>query len=317
MATLEELQAQVEQAKAKFEQIDDQVDKPEPEIPEVPEVLEEQAESIDSSEQEETVETIELTEVEQQAMEMGWKPQSEFDGEEDEFKSAEEYIALAPVYKEMAKLKKEIKRRDKVNEDLLEKYKTAEQRGREQALKEIKEQKREAVENKDLHTLEKLEEEEFRLKTEETKGPEDTKAGLPEPIQKFVENNKWASPENLETAEDVKKYNLAMKLEQEYVQAIGKSTPEMNDKQVEQLIAYIEGGINETFKLEPKAPPKPKTPHVAGASKAVKSKVHSGEHPDWDKLTSVEKTTALKYCKGDNPIMTMDEYISNILKDKK
>ena len=96
-----------------------------------------------------------FTETEQKALDMGWRPKSEFEGPEDEFVDAKEFIARKPLYDKISHQSKEMKNLRKGVEALKEHYSKVSDAAYQKALKELQKDRREALVQGDADAFEK------------------------------------------------------------------------------------------------------------------------------------------------------------------
>lgn len=95
-----------------------------------------------------------LSSIEQDAYAKGWRPPTEFEGEDDKFVSAKEFLHRGPLFEKISKQSKELKGlRDSIKA-LAELNKSARTEGFTAALAELKAQKKEAFEDRDYDALE-------------------------------------------------------------------------------------------------------------------------------------------------------------------
>jgi hypothetical protein len=117
--------------------------------------------------QEEQVEqTPQLTEIEQKALEMGWRPKSEFDGDEEDFIDAKEFVRRKPLFDKIETQSKEIKNVRKAVEALKQHYSAREEAAVKAALAKLQDAKEEAINNSDGAAVRAIESEIKRTETE-------------------------------------------------------------------------------------------------------------------------------------------------------
>ena len=100
--------------------------------------------------------TPEPTEVEKRAMEMGWKPRSEFDGEDDAFIDAKEFVRRAPLFEKIETQSKQLKALERSIDALKQHYTAREEAAVKNAIKSLKEQRKEALSQGDGDAFEVL-----------------------------------------------------------------------------------------------------------------------------------------------------------------
>lgn len=98
------------------------------------------------------------TEAEQRAMEKGWKPKEDYDGEPENFRSAELFLQLDPLYKKLETISRENKNLKEATQYLTKLQKETKANEFNRALAELKHARRVAQENGDFERSELLEE---------------------------------------------------------------------------------------------------------------------------------------------------------------
>ena len=97
------------------------------------------------------------TEVEQRALEMGWRPREEFDGVDADFVDAQEFVSRKPLYDKISQQSKQIKNVSKALDALKEHYTKVQVTEYERAVKELKAQRKEALVQGDADAFERAE----------------------------------------------------------------------------------------------------------------------------------------------------------------
>jgi len=99
------------------------------------------------------------SEVEQRALEMGWRPKEEFDGDEVDFVDAKEFISRKPLYDKISQQSKQIKNVNRSLEALKEHYTKVKEVEYQNAIKALKAQRKDALVTGDADAFEKAEQE--------------------------------------------------------------------------------------------------------------------------------------------------------------
>lgn len=137
----------------------------------------------------------ELSPIEQKALEMGWRPKEEFEGEEDDFIDAKEFVRRKPLFDKIEGQSKELKAVRKAIDALKEHYSQREEAAVTSALKRLKAARKEAIENSDGENFENIDLEIKRVETEAAKIKELQRAEtVPEIHPEFtgwVNKNPW------------------------------------------------------------------------------------------------------------------------------
>ncbi len=111
----------------------------------------------------------ELSPIEQQAMEMGWRPREEFTGEDDQFIDAKEFVRRKPLFDKIENTTKEVKQLRKALDALRTHYTKVQETEYNRALAKLKDARQEAVRNSDGEAFEVIDTEIKRVETEAAK----------------------------------------------------------------------------------------------------------------------------------------------------
>lgn len=101
-------------------------------------------------------EVPQLTEIEKRAVEMGWRPLDEFNGDEDDFIDAKEFVRRKPLFDKIEGQSKEIKSVRKALEALKTHYTKVQETEYNRALTTLKEKRQEAISNADGVTFDQI-----------------------------------------------------------------------------------------------------------------------------------------------------------------
>jgi len=229
-------------------------------------------EALDLEQEEEVVVEPEFSETEQRAIEMGWSPEG-IEGKD--FVGAEEYIARAPIIKEMKGLKKALKNRNKDIEHLKEGFKQIQQTAYKQALDQLTKEKRIALEDQDHDKVIELDKQ--IIDTSREAAESETAVGrqtvMNEAYEDFVDSNDWyGSNRNMTFVAD----GIANELLSSG--KVGENDP--------QLFVEVQKQMKQEFKeyFEPKA--RRKVSPVEGSSRSStpsKSKYSKKDIPEQDR----------------------------------
>lgn len=94
------------------------------------------------------------SELEQKALDMGWRPKEEFDGEEIDFVDAKEFISRKPLYDKISHQSKQIKNVSRSLDALKEHYTKVKETEYQNAVKTLKAQRKEALASGDADAFE-------------------------------------------------------------------------------------------------------------------------------------------------------------------
>lgn len=140
----------------------------------------------------EVQEAPQISAVEQEAMNMGWKPQDQWDGNPDEWRDAKSFIDRGQLLAEIHKLKRRDREQYQSLQDMKKLLSGAERKGREAALAELKAQKVQALERGEYKRVADIDEQIAETSTAKT---QETDSGdIPQDV--YVEYAKEWMPQN-------------------------------------------------------------------------------------------------------------------------
>lgn len=142
----------------------------------------------DTNTQEQVEQKPALTPIEQKALDMGWRPREEFNGSDDDFIDAKEFVRRAPLFEKIEGQSKEIKSVKRALEALNQHYTKVRETEFDRALKALEEAKAQAVEDADGAAVVKLDK---QIRAAEA-GLEEVKQASQRPI---VEDSPQVPPE--------------------------------------------------------------------------------------------------------------------------
>jgi len=102
---------------------------------------------------------VELTPVEKKALEMGWRPKEEYDGPEEDFVDAKEFVGRQPLFERLSKQGRHIKQLEQSMEALKTHYTTVRETEYKRAIEALKAERKTALQEGDGDKFEKLSEE--------------------------------------------------------------------------------------------------------------------------------------------------------------
>lgn len=135
-----------------------------------------------------TNDTPERPEIELRAMHMGWRPKEEFDGDEDDFIDAKEFVRRQPLFDKIETQNKQIKAVSKALEALKGHYTKVEQTAVEKAILQMKSARKDALTNGDGDRFELLDDE---IKKAETQLTEIQKVQDTPIVEDAVDHPEW------------------------------------------------------------------------------------------------------------------------------
>lgn len=175
-----------------------------------------------SDENLQTPETPEIPEIEVQAREMGWKPKEEYEGDPGKWVSAEIYVARAPLYEELERRGKEIKRFRQDIDVIKQQYAKMEESAYRRALEDLKQERKQALINEDVQKVLELDDKIEELREQKPAPAATNIAEIQRLTEEWMQSNDWyeKDPDLREYADGVghalagKGYDPATVLEQ-------------------------------------------------------------------------------------------------------
>jgi hypothetical protein len=239
----------------------------------------------------------EYTKIELEALEMGWKPKSEFDGEEDDFIDAKEFVRRQPLFDKIESNSKELKAVRKALEQFKKHYGSVEQAAYQRALNELKAARREALTNSDGDAFDKFDDQIKKVEADAAAArivAEQPVAEEPQVPQEFIlwkQKNTW-----YDRKEHMRVY--ADKL------GIDFRNQGLNPQQI---LNRVETEIRSVFPHEFRNPNKDNAPDVESSRKQQpRSNGKDSEYP----LSQEERQTMMSFER--QGVMTRQEYIKSL-----
>lgn len=245
--------------------------------------------------------TPELSPVEQRALDMGWRPKEEWDGEEADFISAETFVARKPLFDKIDYQNKELKEVRKALAALQEHHIRVKEQAFRDAYATLKEEKKAALAEGDADRLIEVDEKIAELRTQEIeqKAVNNTPPSqqLNPAFVSWVEKNSWYV--------DDKKSELRA-----YADAVGikfaKEHPERNDPN--DLLKEVEKQVKLRFKEYFTNERKDRPSAVEGSS-ARTSQKNKDSNDDFV-LSEDDERVMKKFVR--QGIMTKEQYIAEL-----
>lgn len=239
----------------------------------------------------ESVAAPQYTEVEQQAMEHGWRPKEEFQEQPGKkWRSAEEFMDRKPLYDKLEEQSRKIKQLDQGLKTLADHNAGIEKAAYQRALNELKSAKTQALEAGDLVQVEKIRDQIDELK----QAPPAAVAGA-NPPQAQAEFESWQKRNGwYNTDEDLTAFadGLGNKLQKQ-----GKTPAE--------IMATVEEKIKQVF------PEKFTNPNKASAPKMEEGTRKSTRSGGFE-LTEAEEHVFKVLNRADPKLITREKYIADI-----
>jgi len=250
-------------------------------------------EAVEQAQQEPQYSPIEL-----KAMEMGWRPKEEFNGDEEDFVDAKEFVGRQPLYEGLASTKKQLKAVQQALEAFKGHYTKVKETEYQNALATLKAQKKAALKEGEVDAFYELEEKIETIEAEkqafvdEQKQIQAAEPTVHPELQSWMAQNPWymSQPHMRTFADEVgKKYQHAV--------LAGELTPS-------QVLKKIEQEVRQEFPNKFRNPNKDKPSAVEGSSSKSSSK--SGDFEMTEQERQVMNTLVRQ------KVVTKDEYIRDL-----
>ncbi len=245
----------------------------------------------------------EYSPIEIKAMEMGWRPKEEFNGDEADFVDAKEFVGRQPLYEGLASTKKQVKALQTALEALKGHYTKVHETSYQKALNDLKAQKKAALKEGEVDTFYEIEEKIEEMEAEKNAFMKDQEKiqvqepGIHPELQAWINHNPWyTSQPHMRTFADVVGSRIQLE-----VQA-GRMTPS-------QALKEIEKEVRAEFPNKFRNPNKDKASTVEGSTNKTSSKSSDFEMTEQERqvmntlvrqkaLTKEEYIRDLKAAKG-------------------
>lgn len=257
-------------------------------------VVEEEAQVTE----EQVVETAPVvSEIEQRAIEMGWRPKEEFDGDESDFIDATEFVRRKPLFEKIDNVGKELKETRKALKALQEHHAKVRESEYQNALKALREEKKAALESGDADALIEVDDKIAEAKAQEavSRTQAQQEAATPHPnFVQWAQRNPWYRTDG----------ELTMVADQ-IGTAYAASNPQLSPDDV---LKYVEQRVKKIYPDKFTNPNKSRPSAVEGgtATPAKKSSDDLSSYPLTDEERKVMQTFVRQ------GIMTKEEYIRDL-----
>jgi hypothetical protein len=132
------------------------------------------------------------TAIEQRALDMGWRPRTEYHGDEEDFIDAKEFVNRKPLFDKIESLKGAVQNNAQTVKALIEHNAKIEKAAYERAIKELRAEQKKAIDDGDMSKYHELQEEIDETKASPPTVPEvPTQAAVPPEVQNWIARNSW------------------------------------------------------------------------------------------------------------------------------
>jgi len=246
--------------------------------------------------------TKELSAVEQRALEMGWRSKEEFDGEEEDFIDAQEFVRRKPLFEKIDSVGKELRETRKALKALQEHHAKVKEAEFKHALEQLRAEKKVALEEGDADKLIEIDEQiadaKVRQVQEERQARQEASAPHPNFIT-WVGKNPWYKEDaELKAAAD------------QIGSAYAVSNPEVEPDQV---LKYVEGRVRKLYPDKFRNPNKDRPSAVEGRTSTTNAKPKDDDVSNYP-LSDDERRVMMSFVR--QGVMTKDEYIKDLRRVK-
>lgn len=246
-------------------------------------------------------ETPELSAVEQKALEMGWRPKSEFDGNEEDFIDATEFVRRKPLFEKIDNVGKELRETKKALRALQAHHEKVKEAEFQHALKALRAEKKEALEAGDADRLIEIDDQIADAKAQEAiaRSQQNQQAAAPHPnFVQWAQRNPWY------------KTNAELTVVADQIgTAYAASNP---DKSPDDVLKYVESRVKKLYPENFSNPNKNRPSAVEGGTSTPTKKPadDSSNYP----LTDDERRAMMTFVR--QGIMTKEQYIEDLKRVK-
>lgn len=237
--------------------------------------------------------------VEIKAIEMGWRPKEEFEGDEGDFIDAQEFVRRKPLFEKIDHVGRELKETRKALKALQDHHQKVKEAEYQNALKQLKAEKKAALEEGDADRLIEIDDRIANAKAEEVaqRVQQTQAASQPHPnFVSWVEKNQWYR-ENAELK------SVADQIGTGYA----SSNPEAHPDDV---LKYVEGRIKKLYPENFKNPNKERPSAVEGGTSTPASKKSDIDDLNNYPLSEDERRVMMTFVR--QGIMTKEQYIKDL-----
>lgn len=256
---------------------------------------------VESQEESNTVEGTEsqpqLSAIEQKAIEMGWRPKEEFDGDETDFIDATEFVRRKPLFDKIEHQNKELKEVKKVLRSLQDHHVKVKETEFQRAVELLKAQKKQAYEEGDTDRIIEVDDQIADMRAQRTaqaKAVEVTQEAqqIHPDFANWVSQNGWY-------AQDKSLRKFADSLGVSYAEDNPHLTPN-------EVLKFVTSKVKQAYPEKFTNPNKNKPAAVDGGTQSTKVKQSNGSF----QLTEEETRVMNQFVRAG--ILTKEQYIADI-----
>lgn len=214
------------------------------------------------------------------AREKGWKPKEEYEGDDNAWVGAEEFVKRQPLFDKIKTQSKKLKELEKTVEAMAKHYQTNIQQAKERAIADLKAQRKEAIELGDTNTVDQIDQKIDHVKA--MPDPDIQPKGMAPEIEQFVaENSSWFN-------KDEEMTSFAVAYNENYL----RKHPGDLDKSLDETLKAVKRAFPDKFQNQRRATPPAVegagTPNT-GAGKYSTSRLNQEQKLVYNQLVKVHK----------------------------
>jgi hypothetical protein len=235
----------------------------------------------------------EFSSAEQKAMEQGWKPQEDYEGDPDKWVDAKEFLRRGELFEKIDSLGRELKDAKKVINLLKNHHEKVRETEYKRALDDLKAQKKQAYEEGNVDQIVELDDKiaTFKEQVKVERAAEAERPNEPNPaFVAWVQQNKWY-------ANDSEMRTFADDIGMAHARANPSKTPQ-------EVLKYVEERVRKSYPEKFTNPNRTKPAAVEGATAPKATKKDDFE------LSDEERKAMNAFVRSG--VMSKDEYISQI-----
>jgi hypothetical protein len=248
-------------------------------------------------EQTQQVENKGPSEAEQKALEMGWRPKEEFEGDPDDFIDATEFVRRKPLFEKIDVVGRELRETKKALRALQAHHEKVKEAEYKHALDALRAEKRAALESGDADALIKIDDQIADAKAAEAvlKAQQTQVTTAPHPgFVKWVDRNKW--------------YGTDAEL-RTFADQVGTSYAAANpDKDPDTILDYVEKRVRKLYPEKFSNPNKTRPSSVEG-SQTTPSRTNESDILNYP-LTDDERRVMMTFVR--QGILSKEDYIKQL-----
>ena len=269
----------------------------EEQVVEAGESTEQESQEVEGTTVEGTEGSSQVDPIEQRAIEMGWRPKEEFDGDEVDFIDAKEFVRRKPLFDKIEHQNKELKEVKKVLKSLQDHHVKVKETEFQRAVEYLKVQKKQAYEEGDTDKIIEIDDQIAEMRSQKqtqaaaVNVSEEAKQIHPD-FAKWVDTNRWYAQDK-----SLRKFADALGV------TYAEDNPELSPTEV---LKYVTGQVKRAYPDKFTNPNKTKPAAVDGGNSSTKASTSNGSF----QLTEDETRVMNQFVRAG--ILTKEQYIADV-----